>query len=106
MLARGQALLSSENFQKAYDDLKKYNSLQRDSFVGQLGLGNCLSAMKNYSEAIEAYTAAILLIDSQKSKPNYRQLKTQCFMKRALASFHSQQYLQSLSDFQTVIKED
>jgi hypothetical protein len=31
--------------------------------------------MKNFSEAIEAFTAAILLIDSQKQKPNFKQLK-------------------------------
>lgn len=75
LLARGQSLIASENFSKAYDDLKKYNSLQRDSFVGQLGLGDCLVAMNNYHDAIEAFTAAILLIDSQKSKPNFRLLK-------------------------------
>lgn len=62
--------------------------------------------MNNFVDAIEAFTAAILLIDSQKNKPNFRHLKVQCYMKRALASFHGSHFLQALSDFQTVIKED
>jgi len=62
--------------------------------------------MKNFSEAIEAFTAAILLIDSQKQKANFKQLKVQCYMKRALASYHGSQFMQALSDFQTVVKED
>jgi tetratricopeptide (TPR) repeat protein len=42
LLARGQTLISSGNFAKAYEDIKSYNMLQNDSFIGQLALGDCL----------------------------------------------------------------
>jgi tetratricopeptide (TPR) repeat protein len=54
------------NFQKAYDYFEKQiKELKDTSFVNYCFLGRSLSALKHYSEAIEAFNKAILINNSK-----------------------------------------
>ena len=72
-LAKGQNLLLNEEFDLALQDFQQYIKLKNEeSFTGQLGIGDCLKALKQYRQAIEAYSKAISLLPSQKNKANFR----------------------------------
>ena len=72
-LAKGQNLLLNEEFDLALLDFQQYIKLkEEESFTGQLGIGDCLKALKKYRQAIDAYSKAVSLLPTQKAKPNYR----------------------------------
>ena len=66
-------MLLQEDFDQALADFQQFIKLKNeDSFTGQLGIGDCLKALKRHREAIEAYSHAISLLDTQKTKSNFR----------------------------------
>ena len=81
-------MLHQEDFTQALSDFKEYLKLNKNSFSGYLGVGDCHKAKKNFTEATAAYTVAIKLLPQQKSKPNYEHLFQQCYMKRGLSGYH------------------
>ena len=50
-LARGQAFLHQEEFTLALTDFQKFLTLNKNSFSGYLGVGDCYKALKNFTEA-------------------------------------------------------
>ena len=50
-LARGQTLLLQEEFTLALVDFQKFLQLNKNSFSGYLGVGDCHKAKKNFTEA-------------------------------------------------------
>ena len=72
----------------ALRDFEKFIQLNKTSFSGYLGVGDCQKALKSYKEATKAYTKAISLIASQKSKPNYEQIYIKGYMRRGLSGYH------------------
>ena len=81
-----------EEFTLALADFQKFLQLNKNSFSGYLGVGDCHKAKKNFTEATQAYTKAIKLLTHQQSKPNYEQLYQQCYMKRGLSGYHDGKY--------------
>ena len=73
-------------------DFEKFIKLNRESFSGYLGIGDCQKALKNFSSASASYTQAIKLLSIMRTKPNYEQLYVQSYLKRGLSGYHGGQH--------------
>lgn len=61
-LARGQNLLLQEEFSQAQAVFETFIRLNKNSFSGYLGVGDCQKAKRKFAEASAAYTQAIKLL--------------------------------------------